>query len=380
MKQCFTCKIENENIKIIADSIQEASIIFKDIAKNKSFIITKNEDIKIIKISINDIITVFKQLYFLTNSGINISDSLEVMVKEEKNQNIKSLLLHAKISILHGVPLSNSLNDFNLPFNKSYLAILEAGESCSSVPFALKKIIEILERNLKIKNQIQKTLAYPAFLMFACLSLFSFAMLNLIPSIKESISIDTLNLSVLTRYIFICSDIFCSHTKLLTLLLISFFILIFKKKDLAINLLFNVKYIRDISEAFNLSACFAMMSILLKNKISLVNAIKKTLPIASSKKSKKFLENAIDRVIIGLPMIVKEDNIDSFMIAIFSSGSQSGNLDSAFEYIAKTLEEKATENTEKLLGLLGPIIILIMGFIIGVIIIAILTPITNMDF
>ncbi|WP_052502664.1 type II secretion system F family protein [Halarcobacter anaerophilus] len=216
----------------------------------------------------------------MLNSDILINEALDILIKKEKKQELKSFLIDLKKSFSSSSNLSKSLKKYKInPLIKSLFEITQkSGNSSSNIEF----LSNIISENYEIKKEFLKTMLYPIILTITFfLSLFAIFKF-VVPSFESILKNSNAELSIATKVLFLCKDFFENYTLLflISLILLYTFFLTLYKKELRFKIKIDkllVRHLFLLSHLYRLKSLyifFVVFEILLKNRFEFLDSLK----------------------------------------------------------------------------------------------------------
>lgn len=235
---------------------------------------------KRLKIKDKDIKNCLYELSLMLNSDILINEALDILIKKEKKQELKSFLIDLKKSFSSSSNLSKSLKKYKInPLIKSLFEITQkSGNSSSNIEF----LSNIISENYEIKKEFLKTMLYPIILTITFfLSLFAIFKF-VVPSFESILKNSNAELSIATKVLFLCKDFFENYTLLflVSLILLYTFFLTLYKKELRFKIKIDkllVRHLFLLSHLYRLKSLyifFVVFEILLKNRFEFLDSLK----------------------------------------------------------------------------------------------------------
>ncbi|QDF29785.1 type II secretion system F family protein [Halarcobacter anaerophilus] len=232
------------------------------------------------KIKDKDIKNCLYELSLMLNSDILINEALDILIKKEKKQELKSFLIDLKKSFSSSSNLSKSLKKYKInPLIKSLFEITQkSGNSSSNIEF----LSNIISENYEIKKEFLKTMLYPIILTITFfLSLFAIFKF-VVPSFESILKNSNAELSIATKVLFLCKDFFENYTLLflISLILLYTFFLTLYKKELRFKIKIDkllVRHLFLLSHLYRLKSLyifFVVFEILLKNRFEFLDSLK----------------------------------------------------------------------------------------------------------
>lgn len=363
-------------------------IKLKEILKKERIRIKKFSEITTkIKISKEEILNFTKEILIMLDSGISIIKILEIQEQQYKAP-LKDILGELKRDILNGDTLGEAFKKYEEIFGSFYIGMIFLGESSGNLDKNLRKICEYLELEIRIIKKIKEVIFYPCILLTFSILILTFLMIYIFPNFIKLFEESKRELPLLTRILIGVSNNF--HMIILfficILIIIIFFIRYIKKdrvlKEKYDGILLKVPIIKSFIIGNFIIRFSKNISIMLSSGIVIMDILKLLKNFFENIVIKRELEIIEELLFEGKQLSegLKKNNLfPQKYIKLVIVGEKSGELSRVFEQIAKLEEEKIERDIKKLLTLVEPILIIILGLILSIIIIAIYLPIFNMS-
>ena len=372
--------LETENL-----SNEKLPINIIEISKYKSYF-----DFKLFKKkSLNDkkINLLFYELNLMLQANINISDALDILIKNKSDRNIIDFLQVMKYSLSNGKNIEDSLSDFDI--NHIIVAFLKISQDNGNIASNIKALSNLLAENQEIKKSFIKAISYPIILIisffFSLVSIFTFV----IPKFKMIFPQTTQELPLATKMLLKTEYIFENYFFFIISIIfvfILFFLYLYLKNsnfNYFIHKLLIVKLflIKDIYLNMQLYKLFLMIDIMMKSNYEFHKAF------ISSKillKNKYLLDkiSLIDSLLQNGKSIndsfFKTQIFDDIVLNLINTGEVSNSLGITLDEIKKIYKNRFNEKMNLLTSLIQPIfLVVIMGLILWIVL-AIFIPIWDM--
>lgn len=363
-------------------------IKLKEILKKERIRIKKFSEITIRrKIFKEEILNFTKEILIMLDSGISIIKILEIQEQQYKAP-LKDILGELKRDILNGDTLGEAFKKYEEIFGSFYIGMIFLGESSGNLDKNLRKICEYLELEIRIIKKIKEVIFYPCILLTFSILILTFLMIYIFPNFIKLFEESKRELPLLTRILIGISNNF--HMIILfficILIIIIFFIRYIKKdrvlKEKYDGILLKVPIIKRFIIGNFIIRFSKNISIMLSSGIVIMDILKLLKNFFENIVIKRELEIIEELLFEGKQLSegLKKNNLfPQKYIKLVIVGEKSGELSRVFEQIAKLEEERIERDIKKLLTLVEPILIIILGLILSIIIIAIYLPIFNMS-
>ena len=336
------------------------------------------------KIKLFDLIILCKQLETMIKGGIPLVRALETISAETKSVLLKKTLIDMIGYIRDGDSFSNSLKRFRGLFSELFIAIVEAGERVGALDVMLSRLTIYLIARDRITKKIITALTYPAFVLGFFVIGITGITLFLIPRFKSIYEGFGAQLPALTLTLFKISDLlihkmfFIAAIIAAIIFLFSAFIKTKKGKYLFDTFTLKIPAFGDVIKKAAISKFARTLATLLQEGIPITEALElvgKTsgnliIEEATAKASKLILDGE------DIPEALKKTGIfPSLLVQMATIGAEAGNLPELLDKTADFYEDEVDAFISTLSTLIEPILIVLLGAVLGTVIIALYLPI-----
>lgn len=327
-----------------------------------------------------------KRLSFLIKAGVPILESIYVLIKQTKSKSEIKVLNKVTSDIANGQSLSASLGRFKGVFGNFAINIIKAGESSGTLMQNLNYLADELKKKELLRKKIMSALLYPIIITIATLGIAGLLIFYIFPKILPIFKSLNAELPLSTRILIFLSEIIANYgTAIFFGALIFTLIIYFLNKKLprvrlfSHGLILRLPFIGNVVRHYNITNTTRTLGLLLKSGISLNESIAITIDTTENLQYKKAFENISLGVMKGKTIsgsihpksIVFPDMLEQ-MISI---GERSGNLPDTLIYLSEYYENEFDDLTKNLSSSIEPILMIIMGILVGFVAISIITPI-----
>ncbi len=322
----------------------------------------------------------------LLESGISLSETLELICRLEKSKKNLTTIIGIKENVAKGISLSRSIVLTKVKFEPTLLSMITFGEESGILASAMRQALEILEKGNLIQKKLIGALIYPAFIAAATVAMTVFLVMYIFPKIIPLFSSLNITLPFLTRavrglYEFIIH--FGLGTGLLGFIFLSLFIFLYKRK-----ISFRTKVQEHLlklpglgpllQKYYLVSACRSLGTLLECGQTLPVILLQISLSSPSEvyKKSWKVVHDEINRGIpISNSLQLFKKYIPQIVPDMLSIGERTGSLASMFHHVSRMYEEELDEFCKQLGTIIEPVLMIGMGLIVGSVALSIILPI-----
>ncbi|MCH9633219.1 MAG: Type II secretion system protein F [Chlamydiae bacterium] len=338
------------------------------------------------KISQQSLLLFTEQLSQLLQADIPLFDSLKLLKDQFKQDAFFPILDNLCEQLSNGVSFSDALAKHPQHFDLLYCTLAQMGEQSGNLDLALKRIAKEISKSCKIQKQLQSALLYPSILATFCCIVLGVLIYYIIPSIEtlfESASMGGFTKAVMSmchhiRHWGISYGIFLVATFLSFRSLLK----IPKYKKKYDQFILSIPKIRDYIVSFELTRWTSTLALLLKGDVALLDALKLAQNLISNTLLKETFAHCSKKVSEGISLSVELKKYSFFsplLVQVIAVGENSGDLAASFAKLSYLFEEDIDKKLSKFMTLLAPISLIIMAALIGLIMLAVLLPLTDIN-
>ena len=361
------------------------TILYK--IKNKlSSILVSLRKLSLSTMSIKEQTFFIKRLSFLIRAGVPILESM-IMIKAQTRKNNHSIIFQTIIADLSkGLYLSKSLAKFRKIFGDFSINIISSGESAGTLPDTLEYLAEELKKKSTLRKKIATALIYPIIITIATFGITVFLMVYLFPKIMPVFTSLHITLPLSTRVVIFFSNFLKDYGLVLIILLLTCItsIMVTLKQNQVFHFYFDKLIIKlpligNVVKNYNLANITRSLGLLLKSGLTLAETLEITTRITGNLVYKEELKNMMSVTNRGERMSVyltaSRELFPDVVAQIISVGERSGNLSHSLIYLSELYETEVDDFTKNLSSTIEPILMIVMGILVGFIAISIITPI-----
>ncbi|MDP8253816.1 MAG: type II secretion system F family protein [Candidatus Kaelpia aquatica] len=337
------------------------------------------------KPKIKDVAWFTVRLSELVSSGVPILRALGLLENQFANKPLGKIIADLVLRIRDGASFSESIDSLGV-FPPILSALVAAGEAGGNIDSVLNEAANIFDKELDLKNKVKSAMFYPALVFTMGILTVFFLLSFVIPKISGIFQDLGQALPLITRIVVAISGIFAKFWWLFAILGIAEYV-VFKKytksgegKLLWDEFKLKIPIISKIWIQREIILFSRSLGLLVKSGVSLVEALDLTKSVVSISRYKVGIEKLKIDLKEGASLSYGiRDFLPPDVAGMISVGEESGNLDNALLNIARNYEKELDYNLKVTTQLIEPLMILFVGCIVGVIIIAVLLPIFQLN-
>ena len=340
------------------------------------------------KVKTADLSLFSKKISTMIRAGLPILDSFKMVEEQTENKRLKLIIHQISKDLEAGTSLSKCFAKNPAVFDKIYVNMIKAGEASGKLDIFLTKLTEILERREDIRRKIKSASFYPKILFFVAGGITVFMLLKVVPIFEEMYGGMGVPLPGLTKMIISASNFVQSKAGVMSFVIlgIAYYLFGFANKRFP-------KFKRRIDKlSFKLpifgnliaQSIYARIALIMSNLVAAGVSVIETLEIVKETNDNLIVSDAIENVKRGIfsgvdlsKLFLKEPVFPAQFGQLIAVGEKTGNLEEMFTSIANYYQEEFDNAVETLSTAIEPIMIVLIGTLIGFLLLAMYMPIFN---
>ncbi len=341
------------------------------------------------RVSTKDVSVFTRQLSTLLGSGIPLVPSLSVLIAQTKNPLLKQTLAQIREQVNEGKSLTQGMLNFPRIFPPFYVNMVRAGESSGTINLVLERLADFSESQQALMSKIRSALAYPIIMLFIGSGVIFLLMTFVVPKITGIFTDMHQTLPLITIILIAISNFLKSFWWLILILLAA--------------VIAAFKYMTTGTEAGKRTWDTVKLKIPVWGQVNrkiaiarfcrtLATLLQSGVPLLSSM---EIVRNVVNNILIGEAISKASRDVEEgkglsgpltqsgvfppLVTEMVAVGEQTGTLEKMLNRVATAYETEAQADIMVLTSLLEPLMILVMGLVVGFIVISILLPIFEMN-
>ncbi|MCD5382639.1 type II secretion system F family protein [Candidatus Gracilibacteria bacterium] len=348
-------------------------------------------------VGVKDKVVFFRLLATMVGAGMSLDKSLDVLQDQASSPKLKNIIKKILSMIQDGIEFSTAMTRFPDVFASSEVGLVKAGEKSGKLTVVLKNLADQIESSAQLTGKIKGAIMYPAMMVIVVLFAIVAIMIFVIPEIKKMFESMGAQLPQMTTMLINTSDYLTSKNKLIglnnTLVLfmyIGLFVMgfIYFKKTKKGEKIYNLFMLRtplfgSLIRKMVIAKFCRGLTILIGSGMSLINSLYLLSEMVGNEAYRLRILRIISDVKQGLDMSqnMKRDSLyfPPMLVSMIAVGEETAQLEEVSKKVAEFYEEEVDTAVNSLMSLLEPIIIVVVGLVIGGIIVAVMLPILSIS-
>lgn len=347
----------------------------------------KKKSFTIGRISTKQLCTFTRQLSTLQDAGLPILRSLKILEGQCKPGVLKNALGDVVEDIESGQTLSEAFSKHPKAFDRLYCNMIKAGEAGGALEAILQRLADFKEKAQSLKRKIKGAMVYPIVVIFVACVIVGFILYFIIPKFEAIFNDFGVPLPQMTKILITASHFLIKYFYIvfLTPLFIWMFIkLLYRNKTGAYvcdRVLLMIPVMGTIAEKSTVARTMRTLGTLVQSGVPILEALSIVRETAGNAVFERAFTRIYDSIREGetIAQPLREARIvDDIVVNMIDVGEETGDLDTMLNKIADNYDEEVEVAVESLVSLLEPIMIVVLGGIVGFIVIALFLPLITL--
>lgn len=342
------------------------------------------------QVPLSELSLLTRELAMFFSSGIGLLRGLESVEEQGFTKQTSQAAADVAKALSQGRSFSQSLGLRSDVFRPVYIKLVHAGEVSGALDQILHRLSEHLERELELKKKLQSALAYPLLIFLVCLGLIAFLIFVLFPMFVSFFDGLNTKLPAITMSLVSVVNVLRHPLSIVALILTPIVLakiwdVVRSKESMVLwfsNLLLDLPIIGALRRAVVLSRFCSTLSILLSSGIPQYTALTIVAEAMDNRSAELAIKTATSRIRDDGDSMAeafgKEDLFPKMLVSLIYVGEEVGNLPSVLEMAYENFEMEVETTVSRLTVVMEPLILAVMGIIVGYVLLAVFLPVYSM--
>lgn len=325
------------------------------------------------------------ELGLLLRNGVQLDKALEMMSESNPNADASAMLAEMTEDVRAGHSLHQSFAKFNRYFDTLFCEMIRIGEESGQLAPTLERLGTNLKFQNELKSKITQAMVYPAFIFAVCIVAL-FAIFNFIVPSMSGLFANMQDIPAYTAFLINSSDWVQRNQLWIVLAVVGFMVFVASSwrkswfKELMFNTLRSTPVLKHgllLSERIRFMSA---MQLMLSSGLPLAQALGFSVGVVQDPRIKKQLMRVRDEVSQGRMLsdsLASTDTLEAVMLSLVRVGEESGRLDTIFSEMTQRARWRFEQWAIKLTSMLEPILIIVMGGMVGSVVVTMLLSIVS---
>ncbi|MDA3915441.1 MAG: type II secretion system F family protein [Deltaproteobacteria bacterium] len=386
----YKCKIAVSGGEVVEKVItsNSASSLKKTIARDGGFLVhVKKNSYLQQKIKPKEFYSFNQEFLTLLRAGLPVVIAFDTIIAKQDKTSFIKILKNIREDISQGESIANAFEKYETVFSALYIASLRSGEASGNVSDAIEEYLEYFERSQQIRQKIKSASVYPAILTICSVFVVAFLIVFVVPAITGTFVEAGAELPISTSILLGFSAFIRSYLLaiIMGIILMIWGVSFYLKTDKG-RLLFDTYYLKlpflgDLSVIYSTALFASSLSTVLTGGIPLNKALEISKGLIKNMFFQAEIQNVVKSVEQGRGFTQSLNELDIFpdmALRMIAAGEEGGALEKVLKDIARFYEKEVEAKLTIMTSTIEPLLMVLMGFVIGFIMLAMYMPIFQM--
>jgi type IV pilus assembly protein PilC len=337
------------------------------------------------KITGKDLALFTRQLSTMLKAGVPLMQSFDIVGRGHANPSMARLMNDIRADVETGTSLNQAFRKYPLYFDPLFCNLVAAGEQAGILETLLDRLAMYQEKTIALKGKIKKALFYPVMIILVAVLVTAVIMIFVIPSFKSVFTSFGADLPAPTLVVIAMSDFFVAYWYIVFGVLFGgiYFLIQAWKRSARVQatidrLALKLPVLGEMLQKAAIARWSRTLATTFAAGVPLVEALDSVGPSSGNAVYKEATKQVQTEVNVGTSLAQSMQNtgvFPSMAVQMTQIGEESGSLDSMLSKVADYYEREVDETVDALSSMLEPMIMVILGVLIGGIVVAIYMPI-----
>jgi len=336
----------------------------------------------------SDLIYVTNQLAIMVDTGITLSAALAGILQQETNPTLKKVLQDLKQSVENGDDFSTALARYPQHFDKTYVSLVKASEATGTLGTMLERIGTYLRKEVEMVGKVRAAMAYPAVMLVLAIGVTVFLLTFIMPKFTPLFASRGTKLPAPTKLMMGISDSMMHHWYLWILGAIALIVgFIYGRRTqigrLVIDWLkINMPVVGTMFRKVTISRSIRTLGTMLESGVPMLDSIRLAGEVSGNVYYERLWLNVLDEVTGGkrvCEVLQQNPLFPRVLVQMIACGEETGRLDSVLERVSTYYDKEVETAVKGATAMIEPIMISVMGVIVGTIGLSLLLPIFSLS-
>ncbi|MBI5787117.1 MAG: type II secretion system F family protein [Candidatus Niyogibacteria bacterium] len=335
-----------------------------------------------------DIVIFSRQMATLFTAKVPVVDSLRILISESPSELFRKTLNEVADDIQGGLPMSQAFGRHPEVFSNFYVQMVRSGEESGKLDDVLNYLADYLERSYDLGSKAKNALIYPSFVLGTFFAVMAIMLVVVVPKLSSIILELGTNVPIYTRIIIGLSDFVRTFGVFFLVLAALGVIFIWRyrltpagRKSMA-RLQLSVPIISDLYKQIYLARFADNLQTLLTGGVSVARALEISADVVGNDIYAEIIREARDAVRGGASIseaLARYEDVPALFTQMIRIGEETGRLNVILATLARFYIREVNNTLERMVSLIEPALIILLGLGVGVIVAAILVPIYSIS-
>ncbi len=381
---------DGDGLKAVRAKLRKDGIVITEIREGSSARVGRPREFKFGegRVRLGDLANATRQLATLLSSGLPLMDALAVLVEQEENAALHAALASVRDSVREGASLADALKANPKAFSSLYVNMVTAGEASGALEITLARLADFLDEQVRLRGKFMAALAYPVLMTIIGVGVLFFLFSFVLPRVVGMFQDMKAQLPFMTLALLWVVNVLSTFWWAILIAVgaaVYYLRRYFRTPEGKVWLdarLLRLPIFGTLIRMIAVSRFTRTLGTLLESGVPALTALDIVRSVVGNTVLADAIHKARENVREGEPIadpLRRSGLFPPVVVQMVAVGEKSGELEKMLLKISDSFDRTVETRVTALMSLLEPVIILVMGLVVGFIVIAIMLPILQMS-
>lgn len=328
-----------------------------------------------------------KQFSLMIENGIPMLQALQMLKDQQRKLDFAETIEKVSLAIEQGSTLTDALEPYPQIFDSLYVAMARAGEASGRLDVILRQLVSYIEKAAKLKAQLKSAMAYPVIIVVVAVGVVALLLAFVVPNFAKQFSESGQEIPGLTQIVIDMSNMLTNHwMEIIGTLIASVFGLRYwlttdSGKTIFDKYILKAPLLGDVMTKIAVGRFCSTMSTMMSSGVAILEALSICASSSGNKTIEKFVLGVRESISKGSTFsepLGQSELFPRMVVSMVAVGESTGTLDETLKKVTDIYEEEVDNSIAAMMSMIEPLMIVVIGGIVGFIVIAMYLPIFGM--
>ncbi|MCG3131629.1 MAG: putative type II secretion system protein F [Phycisphaerae bacterium] len=336
-----------------------------------------------LKLPLKSLVFLTRQLAILLKAGSALVPALQVIRRQLKKPAHEAMIRSLINDLEDGLPLADAMRKFPETFDPAYRAVVAAGEASATLPAMMDRLASILVRRRALRNKILGAMTYPLVLLFMSINVVCGMMMFVVPRFAGMFKTIGVEIPWSTQFLLNLSGWLEQYWVIpagaAIVLGVGLFLLVGSKpgRRVLVNVQTEIPLVKRVTSRLIQARIYRTLGTLIECRVGVLDALDLSREITGNRRFRRLFDDIVEALTSGdriSSVLLRSDFIEPSLAYSIQTGEENGALGPSISYCADILEEENAELIAAMTRLVEPMILVVMGVVVGGVAISLFLP------
>ncbi|GIK15891.1 MAG: secretion system protein [Planctomycetota bacterium] len=336
-----------------------------------------------LKLPLKPLVFLTRQLAILLKAGSALVPALQVIRRQLKKPAHEAMIRSLINDLEDGLPLADAMRKFPETFDPAYRAVVAAGEASATLPAMMDRLASILVRRRALRNKILGAMTYPLVLLVMSINVVCGMMMFVVPRFAGMFKTIGVEIPWSTQFLLNVSGWLEQYWAIpagaAIVLGVGLFLLLGSKpgRRVLVNVQTEIPLMKRLTSRLIQARIYRTLGTLIECRVGVLDALELSREITGNRRFRRLFDDIVEALTSGdriSSVLLRSDFIEPSLAYSIQTGEENGALGPSISYCADILEEENAELIAAMTRLVEPMILVVMGVVVGGVAISLFLP------